>query len=282
MSIFYGVVVFIFGLIFGSFLNCVAMRMVRGQDWVHGSSHCIKCGHELTAKDLFPLFSYLSTGGRCRYCREKISARYPLTELTFAILIVILYGYFVAPVISSVMGLEEVDKRQALILITEFLRDAFFTGCLFVIALVDLEKFEIPDGCLLFGIVIWIVTVPILIDKPGIENAGIWILKHVGAALIVCVVMLLIAYMMDRILGQESLGGGDIKLFSVLALYLGLAGTYELVIISCFIGLLFAALWRFVLGKGSKAFPFGPSIAISGYILLILETHITKWYMSLI
>jgi len=71
MIAYFGLITFIFGLVLGSFLNCTAMRIVKKENWVKGRSHCINCGHDLGAKDLIPLISYLQTGGRCRYCKRK-------------------------------------------------------------------------------------------------------------------------------------------------------------------------------------------------------------------
>ena len=84
-----------------------------------------------------------------------------------------------------------------------------------------------------------------------------------------------------RVLKKDALGGGDIKLFGMLALYLGAAGSYELILLSCIIGLIFAGCRRVFLPKATREFPFAPAIAISGYILLIFSNTITDWYFSL-
>ena len=85
------VLFFVLGLLFGSFLNCMAMRVVRKEDWVKEPSRCRECGHKLGPADLIPVFSYVFSRGRCRYCKERISLRYPVTELVFAALTVLIY-----------------------------------------------------------------------------------------------------------------------------------------------------------------------------------------------
>jgi leader peptidase (prepilin peptidase)/N-methyltransferase len=85
---------------------------------------------------------------------------------------------------------------------------------------------------------------------------------------------------MDKVLGRDSLGGGDIKLFALFGLYLGYAGSYELVILSCIIGLIFAGARKALLPSASKEFPFGPAIAVSGYLLLIFGDALTDWYLG--
>jgi leader peptidase (prepilin peptidase) / N-methyltransferase len=71
----------VFGLFIGSFLNVLVYRIPNGEDFVHGRSHCPRCGHDLSALDLVPVFSYLALRRRCRYCRTPISGRYAFVEL---------------------------------------------------------------------------------------------------------------------------------------------------------------------------------------------------------
>ncbi|NPV88901.1 prepilin peptidase [Coprothermobacteraceae bacterium] len=76
-----GALLFVVGLIMGSFLNVVIYRLPRGENIVHPPSHCPNCGHRLVALDLVPVLSYVFLGGKCRYCGANISLRYPLVEL---------------------------------------------------------------------------------------------------------------------------------------------------------------------------------------------------------
>lgn len=285
MLIYFGVCTAILGLIFGSFLNCTAMRIIRGEDFVKGRSHCMSCGHELSAPDLIPVFSYLVHGGRCRYCKAKVSVRYPATELAFMVLSLGLYIAF--------MGLGAGTAASSRPLFPElfygtgftvdgtimFLKYLFLTGCLFVASITDLESFEIPDGALLLGLTGWGVFTAIEFAL-GIHDLK-WILHHIAAGLLIGGMMLLISLVMDKVLRRDSMGGGDIKLFALLGLYLGYAGSYELIILSCFTGLLFAGLRKALIKGASKEFPFGPSIALSGYLLLIFGDTLTNWYLGL-
>ena len=74
----------VLGSSLGSFLNCAAWRIVHGESFLKGRSHCTTCGHALGFLDLIPVLSWVFLKGKCRYCGEKIPARYPLTELFFA------------------------------------------------------------------------------------------------------------------------------------------------------------------------------------------------------
>ena len=269
MLIYYGVLVTILGLVFGSFLNCTAMRLVRGEDFVRGRSKCPSCGHELSAKELIPVLSFVLQKGKCRHCGAKISARYIASELVFAALSLGLY-------FKLIFGAGDAFEAEALI----FLRNWILTGCLFLISLTDLESFEIFDGVLIFGFANFIVfaVIQILMKNADIYHVGLSLLS----GLAVGAVMLVISLIMDRALKRDSLGGGDIKLYALLGVYLGFAGAYELVILSCITGLLFAGVRKILIPGASKEFSFGPAIALSGYILLLTEEYITGWYLSII
>ena len=272
MIIYYGGCVVLFGIIFGSFLNCTAMRLVRGEDFVRGRSHCPHCGHELTAIELIPVISFVIQGGRCRHCKEKISYRYILAEITFALLSLGLYlNLVLTPGMGGIWGL---GIEQLLI----FLRDWILTGCLFLVTLTDLENCEIYDGVLIFGFVNFLIFEIVLMIMQRSSLSGL--LFSLLAGLAVGAVMLLISLLMDKLLKKESLGGGDIKLFALLGTYLGFYGAYELVIISCVLGLIFVAIRKLTRPDAPKEFPFGPAIALGGYILLITEKYITAWYQS--
>jgi leader peptidase (prepilin peptidase)/N-methyltransferase len=285
LLIYFGVCTAILGLIFGSFLNCTAMRIVRGEDFVKGRSHCMSCGHELSASDLVPVFSYLFHKGRCRYCGAKVSIRYPITELTFMILSL---GLYVAVLGFGIGAGTEGEAIGTGIFygtgftaarILTFFEYLFLTGCLFVASISDLESFEIPDGTLIAAAVSWIVFTVIEL-VTGVHDIK-WAIHHILAGLLIGGAMLLISIIMDKVLKRDSMGGGDIKFYTLLGLYLGYAGSYELVLLSCILGLVFAGV-RKSLDKGaSKEFPFGPAIAVSGYLLLIFGETITSWYLGL-
>jgi prepilin signal peptidase PulO-like enzyme (type II secretory pathway) len=84
---------FCLGLIFGSFLTAVTYRVPRGLDWVSARSKCTACGHALGVLDLIPVFSWLFLRGKCRHCGVKISARYPLIELSTGLVFMVAACY---------------------------------------------------------------------------------------------------------------------------------------------------------------------------------------------
>ena len=249
MLIYFGTIFFITGLVFGSFLNCTAYRISRGEDFVKGRSRCTTCGHELSAMDLIPVLSYILTRGRCRYCGEKVSLRYPLTELLCGILFL---GLFL---------------KEGLSLL--FVRDLIFVCCLFCLALVDMEIREIPDGTLIISAATWAATAYFVYHD--IKE----VLFHVLAGAVFMFGFLAVSLIMDRILKKESLGGGDIKLFAVVGLYLGFIPSLFCVMIASVTGLLAAMI------KKSGSISFGPFIAVGTYFMLLWGEDLKNLYLGL-
>ena len=270
LTIYLTALALIMGAVMGSFLNCMAWRIAHGESVWKGRSHCATCGHKLGVLDLIPVFSWMFLRGRCRYCHEKISPRYMFTEMFMAVVFVsILYRWNV-----SLTGL----------------RFMLYSCVLLVAALVDLECFEIPDSCHVVGILIWIATLP-WVQTLSLEQESVGHMAADGLAggLIIAGALLVLSLIFDKVLGKESLGGGDIKLLFVTGLYLGLAGNLLNLIVSCILGLLFAV----TLAKknhpdpGSEedvpaqAIPWGPSIACATWICMIVGQYVTKWYLGL-
>lgn len=254
-EIYAAAVVGVFALIFGSFLNCAAMRIAKDEDFIHGRSRCPLCGHELGALELIPVISFVFLKGRCKHCGKAISVRYPLSETAFLILTEILYFRF---------GLGAV-----------FIRDVVLTGALFTASLVDIACMRIPDGCLLIGLAAWTLSIPFM----GYDLRQCIIFAASGAGCMAF--MLIMALLVERATGKEALGGGDVKLFALLGLYLGPMGAYWLVLLSSIIGLAMAGFTRLinVRPKGA-AMPFGPAICLAGYLLVLFGQDLSAWYIN--
>ncbi|SEK92578.1 MULTISPECIES: prepilin peptidase [unclassified Butyrivibrio] len=261
MELYYTICVALFGLLFGSFLNCMAMRIVRNEDFVTGRSHCMSCYHQLEAIDLIPVFSYVISGGKCRYCKQKISIRYPLTEMAFMVLSVVLYIFM---------------KRDPVL----FAESWILVGLLFAMAITDIESLEIPNLLILSAAVSWVIfsVIKIITGRIDLYTLGIRILT----GLIFGALMLIMSILVDKLIGRESLGGGDIKLFALLGLYMGPVRSYELLILSCVLGIVFALIRKKLMPGSSKEFPLGPAIAVAAYIVLLFGDLVAAWYFKLI
>ncbi len=271
LKIYTGIIFFILGTVFGSFLNCMAWRIAHHESVLKGRSHCAVCNHPLNAIDLVPVFSYLFLRGRCRYCREKISPRYMLSELVCG------------------LGFLAVFLRFGLSLRT--IQIVVLFCILFALSLVDFEIYEIPDRFILAGIIWWFASAWMMERRVNLMGMTISVLEigeklspgEWGFNLLSGLIggfaigggMLILSLLFDHLLGKESMGGGDIKLFFMTSLYLGLLQGLFCLILSCIVGLLIAAVMR------QKKVPFGPAISIACFISLLTGERFVNWYLSL-
>ena len=249
-AVYIGFVALLLGLVLGSFGNAWAWRIAHGEKISRGRSHCPACGHTLAARDLVPLFSWLFLRGKCRYCGKPIPKRYPLTEAICGL-------FFLSCLLRWGLSLDA-------------LRFALMGFFLFVASLVDWETMELPDGLLIAA------AVPALLRLA--VDLSAWKDMLLGA-LIIPLALLLIVLVMDKVLGRETMGGGDIKLLAVLGLHFGPVETFILLIFACIIGLVFALIAK--RGKG-KAFPFGPMLSLAGWLTLLVGSPLANWYLSLL
>ena len=240
----------VFGLVFGSFGNAWAWRIVHHERISRGRSHCPVCGHTLGVRDLVPLASWLLLGGKCRYCGAPIPRRYPLSELLCA-----------AVFLSALL-------RWGLT--WSLLRFLLLGFLLMVASLVDCDSMELPDGLLLAGAAASLLRL--------LEDPGAW-KSMVAGALLVPAALLLLVLVMDRLLGRESMGGGDIKLLAVLGLHLGPPALGLALLAACLLGLLFALLRR---QERSQPFPFGPMLALGGWLTMLFGSGLLQWYLALL
>ena len=141
MNLILYLIIFIFGLIIGSFLNCMIYRLEINKGFLWGRSFCPHCKHELFWKDLIPVLSFFILGKKCRYCREIISWQYPLVEL-FTGLIFVLIIAFMAP-----MAFTASVAFMALWLFS-------IASLLIIIFVYDLKHYLIPDKVIYSAIVI--------------------------------------------------------------------------------------------------------------------------------
>ncbi len=234
----------------GSFVNCAALRWPAGEKLPRGRSRCPACGHALGTADLIPVLSWVLLKGKCRYCGAPVSRRYPFTEALCALLWVSAAVRF---------GLTWETAEHCLL----------FSILLFL-SLVDWDVMELPNGPMLAG------AAAFLVFLPAHEAPLSRLAQGAVGALALGGGLLLISLIMDRLLGRETMGGGDIKLLAMLGLYTGPAAGLFLLLLACFIGLAFA-LRR---GRG-QAFPFGPALALAAWPAALWGRELAAWYLGL-
>lgn len=161
MEILYYSYLFILWTLFWSFSSVIISRLKNWKSWIiSGRSECPKCHHKLWIFDLFPIFSYLSTLWKCRYCKTKIPLMYPLLEITLWIFF-ILISYFLID-INLILSLDNLEIIKLLF----YLSIWFFS---FIFIVYDLKYLEIPDSILAILIFLWILAVWVQSFVPNFE-----------------------------------------------------------------------------------------------------------------
>jgi len=245
------VFVFIFGLIVGSFLNCLIYRLGIKRGFLFGRSFCPKCRHELSWKDLVPVFSFSFLKGKCRYCNKKISWQYPLVELGTAFLFVLVLHYF-SPFIN----------------LFTFVYLIISVAFLVVIFVYDLKHFLILDKIIFPAI--FIALIYNLLD-----------LNHLFfSALPAAVGACLFFFFIFAISRGKWLGFGDVKLAFFLGLLLGFPNVLIGFFLSFLVGAIIGVGIIILQGKNLKTeVPFAPFLVIG---TLIAGERILNWYLSFI
>lgn len=241
------------GLVMGSALNCLALRLASGKKWSGSErSACPACGHVLTAPDLVPLFSWLFLRGKCRHCKAPISVRYPLTEALLAAVYVALLLKF----------------DLTLTLVTHLI----FASCLFCLSLVDLDTQIIPDRFIVIPILARCLE---LLLSGGLRG----LLSGALPGLVIAGSVLLLSLIMDKVLKKDTMGGGDIKLLFVIGLFLPLGQCLLMVMIACVVGIVMASLLMKV--SPETPFPFGPALSLAAVVTLFIGAPVLDWYIGL-
>lgn len=242
MEVYYTVVLFLFGIVLGSFYNVVGYRLPKGESIVKPPSHCPNCGHRLGPSELIPVFSYLFLGGKCKNCKQKISLFYPLFELATGLLFALSYLLFGFSI-------------ELAIALT-------FVSALLIIIISDYQTMIIPDEVLLVAITLILILIGI---KDGFSGVGTAFFN----GLIAFGMMFLLKKFGDFLFKQESMGGGDIKLMFLFGLVLGYQMTIIAIFIASFIGLPISLIILYK--KKDHIIPFGPFLAVGAIILFFLQ-----------
>lgn len=238
MDPFIASVIFVFGLVFGSFLNVCIYRLPRGLSVVSPGSACPNCGNHIRPYDNIPVFSWLWLGGKCRNCKTKINARYAAVELITASMFVACYAHF---------GLSLATLKCAVL-------GFLLIGLIFT----DAETHLLPDKMTLPGLALGLafsLFVPVndlaSIILPGIFQMPVdsdfsWRVFSFADALLGAAVGASFLYGAGAIYlrwrGVEGMGFGDVKLMAMIGAFVGLRLTILTILASSIAGSFFG-LW---------------------------------------
>ncbi|KZZ86108.1 prepilin peptidase [Bacillus sp. SJS] len=239
---------FILGAVLGSFFNVVGLRVPEGQSIVRPRSACPCCSHQLSPKELVPIFSYLFQKGACANCRKSISPIYPLMELFTAIL------FTISPLLVG-------WSKELTVAIT-------LISLCSIIMVSDIRYMIIPDKVLL-------VFLPLLLIERIFIPLHPWWDPIAGILLGVFIPFVII------LASRGGMGAGDMKLLGVLGAGLG----WKLVLLAFFLSTLFgtvAGLFGMAAGKvkRGKPFPFGPFIVLGALVSYFWGERLIDWYVS--
>ena len=257
-------VVFILGLVMGSFLNVCIYRIPLGKSIVSPPSSCSGCGKRLTALDLVPVASYVFLKGRCRHCGAPISFRYPLVELLTAVVFIALFVRFGFTV--------------------PFVSYAFLMLILISVFFIDIDHRIIPDELVIAGIIGGIVLVVYNIFSPlkDMYGDGKWwtpvlgFFSGSGFLLLVAIIGSLIFR------SDDAMGMGDVKLMAPIGLFLGWKLCFTALFIAMILGGLSSlALMLLRIKKRKDTIPFGPFIVTGTFLTIMWGWDILFWYMGL-
>jgi leader peptidase (prepilin peptidase)/N-methyltransferase len=251
-------IVFVFGLLIGSFLNVCVYRMPKNKSIVFPASHCPKCGKNIFWYDNIPVFSFLFLGGKCRFCKTSIHWRYPLVELLTALVLAALFANFgISP---------------------KFFAYSVMACGLLVATFVDFEIQEIPDEISIGGTVAGILLAFVFpsIFATASRFHALWsslIGAFVGAACI---------YVLGAIgklaFKKEAMGGGDVKLMAMVGAFIGLKLVMLTFFIAPFLGVVPGIISK--IKSGAETIPYGPFLSAAALIAVFFGSKILNIFFG--
>jgi len=273
---FIGSFAFLFGLIIGSFLNVCIVRIPERKSIVTPASACPKCGTPIPPYDNIPVLSYVFLGGKCRACKVKISAIYPLVELLTALLFLGCYLAF---------GLS-----------LETLKWAAFSAVMIVLVFTDLRERILPDvvnySGLGLGLVLSLVTRPAdgtavwlanrMFDFPPPEPA-LSLADALLGAMLGGGLLWLVSEVYFRLRKREGMGMGDVKMMLMVGAFLGPKRTILTIFAGSLLGSIIGVAYILAKRKGSSyELPFGTFLGMAALLAAFFGTQVVDWYQSLL
>lgn len=263
------------GLLVGSFLNVVILRLPRRMEWswkrdsreilgepelydppppgiVVERSHCPHCGHQLAWYENIPVLSWLALRGKCRSCKAPISIQYPAVELLTMLLFVACvwrFGFgwqgFGALVLTGfLVALSGIDIR------TQLLPDSLTLPLMWLGLIASLDNLYMPAKPALLGAIVGYVSL-----------WSVW-------------------WLFKQATGKDGMGHGDFKLLAALGAWCGLSGLLPIILISAVAGAIIGAIQLWVQGRDrATPIPFGPYLAIAGWITFMWGDDLVARYM---
>lgn len=249
--------VIILGMCIGSFLNVCIARVPRGESIISPGSHCMHCGHQLTAIELIPVLSYLGLKGHCKQCHAKITSRYMCIEVLTGIGFGMIYW---------------LDGMSI-----EALIEYTFLALAIVLAVIDWEHMLLPSSIIFWGMILGILEK--IIQSILLQDGDHLVASILGAVMGYTLFAML--YQGSKwILKKEGLGYGDVRLMGLVGFFVGI----QYLFIAVFIAALMATIYGFILlskSKQSEPYPLGPFLNVGACIGLFWGEQIISQYIAI-
>ncbi|MBQ7775739.1 MAG: prepilin peptidase [Lachnospiraceae bacterium] len=248
LTIFLYIVVFVYGITIGSFLNVLIYRIPKKENIAVVRSHCMSCGYQLRWYDLVPLFSWLTLGGRCRKCRERISVQYPIIEALNGVLYLMVFHQYGLSVDSLLYCL------------------AF--SALLALSVIDFRTYEIPVGFNYF-----ILTLGLIRVVTDFQNWANYVIGFFAVSAFL--------YLIVVLSGGRAMGGGDVKLMATCGLLIG----WKLIILAFLLGCILGSVIHVIRMKVSKeghVLAMGPYLAMGVALSVLYGNQMIGWYLGIL
>lgn len=266
-AIFFYVLMFVLGSVMGSFVGAMTWRMKTNRDWVRGRSECERCHHKLAVIDLIPIFSYLTLGGRCRYCHKKISRSALVLELAGG-------SAFLASTMlfPSMVYQEWLDPLASFQLLTPMLSLAMGLWLVCLVVMMALFIYDLRWRLLPNKLVFPLIVISLLLS--AVMNLGLahvslmdWLIT-LGLGMLPITGVYGILYLLSR---GRWIGLGDVKLGIAIGLLISWWGGVLVLFLSNLLASLASVpglLKRRI--SGASEIPFGPFLLVATYLVFLL------------
>lgn len=227
------VIVFIFGAMIGSFLNVVIYRIPKNESIVFPSSKCQSCQTSLKWYHNIPIFSWVFLGGKCAFCKEKISAQYPIVEFLTGIIFVALYF------------------KLGLVWYLSFIAASF--AAIFALVMIDFKYMAVPDNINFAALIFALV-------QPEFLNGLMYAAIAAGG-------LYLIGLLSSLIARKQAMGGADVIVAGTMGALLGFPNFFVAIFLSAILAMIPALIWR------EKGVPFVPFLALATFIVYLYDAE---------
>ncbi len=242
------IVIFLYGIVIGSFLNVLIYRVPKKENIAVVRSHCMSCGYQLRWFDLVPLFSWLVLGGRCRKCKEKISIQYPLIEALNGIFYLMVFHHY---------GLS-----------IESLLYCLLVSALLALSVIDFRTYEIPVGFNYFILALGLVRV-----VTDFQNWSDYLIGFLAVSAFL--------YVLYLVSGGSAIGGGDVKLMAACGLLIGWKLNVLAFLLGCILGSVIHLI-RMRVSKEGHMLAMGPYLSMGVFLSVLYGDRFIQWYITVI